>query len=598
MKTNNNINWRAMLKVSGIVMMAALTMNVSAETDTYTFPSAESGTAYWDTSAGGWYLNDSETPTDILPPASGTDPIVNVDVVIGNGTDPLVFEYGFGTPTGIAGHVPRNSLTISDNVTLKLLGNTGTYYYSNSRIVYNTVTNNSLMEVLGSRTFSIDTAGRPTVLFTNSGTISNQTSGATLLMNAAITNTDGLIDIGAGATLSIGSSGSTGIYGGVLKLAGGARFDTGGGITDNLYLSDVAIDHAGVMVVTNGGTSTGSRNLLFITTNGVFNNTGTVSVWQGATHDFSTASQKHTAIFTQSGTNVFTNTGVVSVLNESVINSNAYNEAGVAFTVSNSAAAGGKFTNEGLIDLRNNAHGTYSNTTYAQFTVNANADFTNSGTINIALGDDVTDDALHTAALFINTDWTNTGVITIDRAGKEHATASFELNSKTYTQTGANSETRLLNGGQLKAGAITIDEGLLGGAGRIDAATSINTGATLDPDGTLTLTSLIMNEGSILNFSVTDNDFLQINGDLSFLGAKLTLTDYTGGDPLLLASYTGDLLGQNLDVTSITDAVLNFDTTGKIYLSIIPEPSPAFLLLLGALILILMRKSHRKNTER
>ncbi|MDR1191163.1 MAG: PEP-CTERM sorting domain-containing protein [Verrucomicrobiales bacterium] len=584
MKTNNIINWRALLKVSGIAAMAALTMNVSA--DTYTFPSASSGSANWDSnSAGGWVLEGTGT-IGTLPPG-GAD----VDVVIGSGTNALVFEYVIGG-TGVGTtNVVRNSLTISDSVTLQIL-------YHGHRIAYSTVTNQSLMEVLGTRTIAKDTGGGSPLLFINSGTILHHTTGAQLTINGTINNTGGLIDLGGGARFSLAyNNNNAGIYGGTLTLASSGTFDTGSVLTGTVTFSDVAINNAGVMVAVNNVTNNDYRRLYFTATNGIFNNTGTVSVWQGVNHDISSINNSvHTDVFTQSGTNVFTNTGVISVLNESVTNSSAYYETGVAFNVSNNAAAGGKFTNDGLIDIRDNAHGTYSSTTYARFTVNNGADFTNSGTINIALGNDVTDDALHTAALFINTDWANTGVITVDRANKEHATASLELNGQTYTQTGADSETRLLNDGQLKASAVIINDGLLGGAGLIDAATTLNTGATLDPDGTLTLASLTMNNGSILNFSATD--LLQINGDLNFNGATLTLTDYTGGDPLLLANYTGDLLGKNLTISGLDNAVLNFDTIGKIYLVVIPEPTTTFLLTLGALILILMRKPRRKNTER
>jgi hypothetical protein len=521
--------------------------------------------------------------------AANSLPQGGADVVIDNatGADPLVFTYGVGGTAAGVGTVDRNSLTISDSVTLMVLGG--------NRTGYATMTNRGLMEVVGGRQFAGNVAGNTNMSFTNSGTLRWGTGVTVILRTNLIANTGGLIDVGSGAIFSLGSgNGNGGISGGALKVADGATLNTGGDIAGNVLFSEVTIDNAGVMVATNGASSSNDRNLLFTATNGVFNNTGTVSVWQGATHDFSNTNAIHTAAFTQSGTNIFTNTGVISVLNESVTNSNPYRTAGVAFTVNNNSAAGGKFTNAGRIDIRNNARGTYSSTTYAQFTVNNNTDFTNTGTINVALGADVTDDALHTATLLINTDWTNTGVITVDRANKELATASVELNGKVYTQTGADSEMRLFNGGQLKAVCFNINGGTLGGAGVITGTTTISSGATLDPDGTLTLDSLIMNEGSILNFNAAADDFLQITGNLNFNGATLTLTDYLGGDPLLLATYTGDLLGQTLNISAIPDAVLDFDTIGKnIYLSIIPEPAPSFLLLLGGIILALTVRRRR-----
>ncbi|MDR1190040.1 MAG: PEP-CTERM sorting domain-containing protein [Verrucomicrobiales bacterium] len=581
MKMNHNINWRAMLKVSGIVMMAALTMNLNA--DTYTLNGetlADGGTVAWDSSATYWLLNG--TATTLLPQGGA-------DVVIDNatGADPLVFTYGFGGTAAGVGNVDRNSLTISDSVTLKVT--------SGNRIGYTTMTNRGLMEVTVSRSIAGNAAGNQNVTLTNSGTF-RLGAGATLTLRTnSITNTGGLIDVGSGATFSLGSgNGNGGISGGALNVADGATFTNGADVNGTALLSGVAIDNVGVTVVSQVGGLSGNRVLQHTATNGVFNNTGTVVVSQGTTHNFTNANSTHTVTFTQSGANVFTNSGVVSVLNESVTSLD-YLVAGVNFTVANNSAADGKFTNDGRIDIRNNARGANTGTTYARFTVNNGADFTNTGTINVALGDDTTDDALHTATLFINTDWTNTGAITVDRANKALATASFELNGKVYTQTGAGSEMRLLNGGQLKAVRLNINGGTLGGAGVITGTTTINSGATLDPDGTLTLDSLIMNEGSILNFSAAADDFLQINGNLNFNGATLTLTDYLGGDPLLLATYTGDLLGQNLNVSAIPDAVLDFDIIGKnIYLSIIPEPAPSFLLLLGGIILALTVRRRRR----
>ncbi|MDR1191427.1 MAG: PEP-CTERM sorting domain-containing protein [Verrucomicrobiales bacterium] len=63
------------------------------------------------------------------------------------------------------------------------------------------------------------------------------------------------------------------------------------------------------------------------------------------------------------------------------------------------------------------------------------------------------------------------------------------------------------------------------------------------------------------------------------------------GGTYLLAAYTGELLGQTLTFSGISDAILDFSFSGKIYLAI-PEPSAWALLLTGTALHAVLR--HRK----
>jgi hypothetical protein len=570
--------------------MSALALTARADTYTWADPTV-SGT--WDSSAGLWLLDGA--PVAYLP-QSGSN---TVDVVIGDGEHAMTFTYGWGGTVANAGTVDtRNSLTVNAGVTLDLA-------VANPRITYNTVTNNGLMQMLpgASRIFSVQTGGQGTVQFINSGTVRLGNAGNNLTIGGIVTNTGGLIDVAAGATLLVITNNYTlatghGIYGGALTMAASSTFSLGNNIQGNLMFADLNYANAGFLLDTSGnGITSSSRQLTYTATDGRLANSGTISVWQSPNHDFTGTNDIHTAYFHQSGGNVFTNSGLISVLNESVTGTYAnsaasYRELGAAFSVQNNGAAGGSFTNSGRIDIRNTAHGDTTGTTYARLTVSAGANFTNSGTIAISLGADTTDDALHTATLLVAEDWTNTGVIIVDRANKTLAMASLDLTGQTYTQTGADAATRLLNGGRLEAAAVNISGGTLAGAGEVLAATTIGNGGVLDPAGTLTFSSLTLNAGAILDFDAAASDLLQVNGDLNLNGGALSLSGYTGDDPLLLANYTGSLLGTDLAVGD--DYALDFSITGKIYLATIPEPNGLALLLTGTAALLFIPRRRQK----
>ncbi|MDR1191720.1 MAG: PEP-CTERM sorting domain-containing protein [Verrucomicrobiales bacterium] len=293
-----------------------------------------------------------------------------------------------------------------------------------------------------------------------------------------------------------------------------------------------------------------------------------------------------------SGTNGFTNSNRLLILNSTPDISTADQFA--QFTMNSGATL--ENGSDAAIAINNSASGT-ANSDYAQYarlTVSDGATFTNSGSITVSLDAAVTDDAQHYATLLIGADWTNNGVITVNRANKTTAVASLDLPDKAYTQTGADAVTRLLSGGQLNAASVTISEGLLGGNGVISAVATISDGATLDPDGTLTPTSLTLDAGSILNFSLTDLDLLNITGNLTLSGATLNLTDSEVSTGIYSIANYGTLTdGYALTVSGLSDEYtyeLDFITDSTIRLTVIPEPATWVLLLTGALTLAALRR--------
>lgn len=120
--------------------------------------------------------------------------------------------------------------------------------------------------------------------------------------------------------------------------------------------------------------------------------------------------------------------------------------------------------------------------------------------------------------------------------------------------------------------------------------------------GTLTLGSLTLSDGSILNFDLTSpnvigggiNDLIAVDGDLTLDGIlNVTFLD----DPVLmqpytLLTYTGTLTGNGLAMGAgfPKTAYIDTSTLGQINLYLIPEPTSAILLGLAGLTLLRRRR--------
>ncbi|MDR1146271.1 MAG: PEP-CTERM sorting domain-containing protein [Verrucomicrobiales bacterium] len=543
-------------------LSAALTVSA----DTYEWNGGTSGT--WNvTNVENWLVGES-SPT-YAPGISGTTG--DADVVISSGSvtiDILSFQV--------------NTLTVGENATFIVP--------SGNRSGFTTgLTNNGLMRYIGPgfRNLAISTSQVASFQMTNSGTVSIEAGNLQFSVNLINTDT-GLVEVLSGVTLDL--RGASGFTNGVLRIDSGAKVwaeNVGG----TVILANVVTDNAGYWEWFSNGMN--DRNRTLTVSGGVFTNSGTLILRQDTSATNFTRSPLDLNV-NNSGT--FVNDGVIAIENTAAGSSGTFTPNGnisAQLTVANNAA---EFTNNGLITIHNNAtvDNTSNYTKQAALTVANGEIFTNTGTIIISLGADVTDDAQHYAALTVSTDWTNNGTIIIAGANKTTAKASLDLGDHHYTA-GAGSVTVLVNDAQLKAAAVTISGGTFDGAGKILAATTVSGGGVLDPDGTLTLSSLTLDDGGILNFSIADNDLLDITGDLTLSGATLNLTDsaLTEGAHLL-ANYGGILTGDALTVSGLADYnyALDFATDKQIFLNItsIPEPAAWALLLAGAALLAARRR--------
>jgi hypothetical protein len=528
----------------------------------------------WDaTTISNWY-NDTTGAAATAVPGTNDDVTITTGVTV---TLPAV-----NPPPQV------NSLTVTSGATFFING-------GNRVAVANGIFNTGLMLFSGGwRPFAQFANGTGTLSVTNTGTIAAENSGS-LSFSGSVNNTNGLIDLRQGGAFD--ARGFVGISGGSLNIAATASFNHTDvqSIGSGLNLTDVTINNAG-MFDWASNTTGGSRTKNMIITDGSFANTGTVNLLQQGDVDSTGNNYIRNLNLQISGGNVFTNGGRILVQN--ITPDSESNNEYAQLTVSH--GADGSFTNEsdGLIVIRNAATGDTINNgaQYARLTVNSPDSFTNSGTIAINLDSAVTDDAGHYATLLINGDWSNTGVITVDGANKTLATASLDLSGKAYTQSAAAAVTRLANGGQLRAATVNITSGTLAGSGNVLAATIIGGGATLDPDGVLTLSNLTLSTGSLLEFTLgTDSDLLQINGALT-LDGLLNITAGTGfgAGQYLLANYTGSLTDNGLGVNNTPGGYsyeLDYSANGEVYLNVIaiPEPSAATLLAVGALLVGLLR---------
>ncbi len=155
---------------------------------------------------------------------------------------------------------------------------------------------------------------------------------------------------------------------------------------------------------------------------------------------------------------------------------------------------------------------------------------------------------------------TVTGTGTINQIGSGATTLSgTAAAAATNVSTGT-----LLVTGTLTSPVTVAAGATLGGTGTIAGAVEITSGGKLAPGlspGTLTMTTLTLDAGSILNFELGApnvvggalNDLLQVNGNLTVAGATLNVADTgsfasTAGSYRLI-NYTGTLTGDETDFT-------------------------------------------------
>ena len=158
---------------------------------------------------------------------------------------------------------------------------------------------------------------------------------------------------------------------------------------------------------------------------------------------------------------------------------------------------------------------------------------------------------------------------TVTFGGRISGTGSVQQNGKgTTTLSGANTYIgntnvnvgTLLVNGSLGTGSVDVASGAtLGGTGTMAGPVTIQNGGTLAPGdapGTLTVATLTLNSGSILNYKLGTpngvNDLVNVNGNLTLAG-KLNIMDLGGfgSGVYRLFNYTGSLTNIGLTLNSL-----------------------------------------------
>ncbi len=570
----------------------------------------------------------------------------------GHTTDDAVIDGETSTPSTVSTSTMSaptiNSLTITAGDTLNINSGSSTWRMAIAAATAGALNNAGTINLSAGTGLQLNLSGGSGATFVNTGTVTASgasTSFTGYSSSVNITNTGGTLSATTGAGINLISySGST-ITGGSLTTDSTSTFGALNTtfVQGSTTLSGVSVTNAGTTNYTQGTTG-GSRTMSMTLTNGTFDNTSTGAVQFVQLGDHSgTTGVKRSLDFTIGGTNAFTNSNQVTIRNETNDPSSQTEYAKMTFGATNN------FTNNGTVTIQNSATGspaaTYSQ--YAQLMVNQPAYFINNGTLNVIQDATVPVDAAHYATATFNNNWTNGGTVVINGTG-----ASVTLSGKTYTQSAANTETRLLNAGLLSATAVNISAGTLDGTGTVTAATSIASGATLAPGyknpGILTVgDNLAMNSGSTFALDISGNSAPgSAAGDYSQLAltkaSSFTLTNaanlslamsnsysgtagdvyyiltradsgafgsgdvfYQGGNPLSegsLVSITG--LASNLQahityLANWTGTQAGSSLTGgndvAVSLTSIPEPASLALLALGGLCLLPRRKGSRQT---
>ena len=187
--------------------------------------------------------------------------------------------------------------------------------------------------------------------------------------------------------------------------------------------------------------------------------------------------------------------------------------------------------------------------------------------------------------------------------------------TSTYTgPTTVKNGTLLINGtNNTSAGLITVEaSATLGGSGTMGDVTILN-GGFLAPGtspGTITVGKLTLNGTSVLAFDLGaptmvpapgSSDYIAVGGNLTLAGTLRVdhgIYEPKMGDQWLLMTYTGVLDGDIATITPTAPNSLSYDILFEdknVFLTVVPEPASAGLLLIGGLAL---RVLSRRRTPR
>lgn len=227
----------------------------------------------------------------------------------------------------------------------------------------------------------------------------------------------------------------------------------------------------------------------------------------------------------------------------------------------------------------------------------------------------VTNSSATAATLTLDTAVSSTyaGLVTGNLSLVKQGGADFTLGSGTHGYTGTTivEGGRLAVNGNISTSLVTVkDGGILGGTGSLGGVTLVESDGTVAPGnsaGTLTINnSMTLDLGSILSMEIDgilagEYDRLVVNGDLTANGTLLLVLGglYTpaSGHSFDLVDWTGSFTGTpDFNSLPVLGGGLSWNTSTFVsdgMVSIIPEPSAAFLG--GAGLLVLLRR-RRENT--
>lgn len=173
-----------------------------------------------------------------------------------------------------------------------------------------------------------------------------------------------------------------------------------------------------------------------------------------------------------------------------------------------------------------------------------------------------------------------------------------------YSGTTSVSAGTLLVNGVLSSGGGTVSvaaNATLGGTGTINRAVSLADNATLASGdggiGKLTLASLSLSNGSLLNMEVSggNSDQIIVGGDL-VLDGVLNITGAVAPGTYTLMTYTGQLTDHGLTLGTVPEGVtltIDTSTAGKINLVAVPEPATGGFVLSGSACAVALLKRKR-----
>jgi hypothetical protein len=412
-----------------------------------------------------------------------------------------------GTLSGAGTYSNGGTLTMSvatsaPNLSSALV-NTGTFLWNGSAAIFPqtgaSINNSGLFNIRADGTVVQNTF--LTAAFTNTGTIRKSLGSGTSTIQAALTSTTGTIDVQTG-TLSFAGGGTVS---GSISAASGATVNLGGlTLTGTLTGSGAGTVNINTTTIASGGATlnyTGSQ--LQWTNDSISGGTATIPV--GATLTISTSNgHRLNTTLNNAGTVINTGTGPVQM------------------------NAGSAVTNSGLFDVRFDSGGVF-------LTADANARFTNTGTLRKSVGTGTTNIALHVTNDNGGTISIQTGTMTIGNGGAIPAEFRFKGASSVEITGGNSANTSLI----LPAAVVqdtpsavltikVIDDGTLIKDGLHPYTWTVLTGAGTN------LTSLPLSAFAVAGGNVPIN-----NASASFSGSNVVIQFTPVPEPAGLVLATG-----------------------------------------------------------